>query len=301
MAENIRNIPDAFILPSSARERFLPVSLPLSKTLRKRGVDLAGISRVYPPYQIGRADPPCSVLIFSISGKAEVTTNDLHHEFQPGDLFISPIHCPHDYRAVDEWQILWFHLLDTPRWSFLREMAGQIRPSLTLPRLVWAMEGFLEESTLSGPDGNAATASYADLLMFYLERELEVNEATLDRGVRDRFRKLWTQVNAHPQHEWNVGELADLMGCSPAQLYRLTAMQYDSTPMGIVTRLRMESAKEFLRSTAYNLDHIAMLVGYNTSFALSRAFKAHTGMSPRDFRNERLRGCGSAHISQDGR
>jgi AraC-like DNA-binding protein len=298
MSENIKNIPDVFILPTSARERFLPMSLPLSKPLRSRGVDLAGISRVFAPYEIGRTDPPCHILIFSVSGEAEVVTNDFKHSFRPGDLFISPARVAHDYKAGDEWQIVWFHLQDIPRWSFLREMPGRIRPSLTLPRLKWAMEGFLEESTLSQPDGNAATASYADLIMFYLERELEVHEAQLDRGVGDRFRRLWMRVNANPQHSWNVEELANAMGCSSAQLYRLTAMQYGTTPMGMVTRLRIESVKEFLRSTSYNLDHIALLVGYNTSFALSRAFKAHTGQSPRDFRNEHRRGNAGGLSSQ---
>lgn len=286
MADSIKNIPDAFILPPSAKERFLPLSLPLSSSLTNSGIQLAGISTVYEPYEMSRSNPPCHVLIFSISGEAKVITNEFEQPLNPGELLISPIHVPHCYRAGKEWQIAWFHLDDVPRWSFLKEMPVQIRPSLTLPRLLWAMEGLLEESTLSDTDGNTATGSFANLILFYLERELEVHESRIQREVRDQLRRLWMRVNAHPQHDWSIDELSREMKCSQAQLYRLTSMYYGKTPMGMVSHLRMECAKEFLRGTSYNLDHIAFLVGYNTSFALSRAFKSHTGQSPRDFRNE---------------
>jgi transcriptional regulator GlxA family with amidase domain len=57
-------------------------------------------------------------------------------------------------------------------------------------------------------------------------------------------------------------------------------------PREMVARLRMQRAGEMLRSTNYTLDRIASLVGYETPFALSRAFKKHAGVSPREYRSQ---------------
>jgi AraC family transcriptional regulator len=52
----------------------------------------------------------------------------------------------------------------------------------------------------------------------------------------------------------------------------------------MVTRLRMQRVEEMLRGTDYTLETIAPQVGYQTSFALSRAFKKHVGCYPRAYR-----------------
>jgi len=283
MSDNIANISDIFSIPTTAKEQFLPADLKLAGSLRASGVNLAGISQVYPPYEIGRRDPNFHLVLYTVSGSAHITTGWFERTLKANDLFICPAHCSHYYRPDAKWQIAWFHLSDIPRWSLLRGLLPKVSYASLLPRLLWAMEGLIEEGFLSKPSGNTATLSYADLILFYLERELEAGEEGSSTS-RVQFRRLWAHVNAYLQYPWSINDLAERMVCSSAQLYRLTATEYGTTPMGMVARLRMERVKDLLRSTDYCLEYIASTVGYATPFALSKAFRNHTGQSPRDFR-----------------
>ena len=53
-----------------------------------------------------------------------------------------------------------------------------------------------------------------------------------------------------------------------------------------LTELRMNRAKELLRTTQMRSSDIAYAVGYNDPHYFSYLFKKHTGMTPRDFRKE---------------
>ena len=53
-----------------------------------------------------------------------------------------------------------------------------------------------------------------------------------------------------------------------------------------LTELRMNRAKELLRTTQMRSSDIAYAVGYNDPHYFSYLFKKHTGMTPRDFRRE---------------
>ena len=53
-----------------------------------------------------------------------------------------------------------------------------------------------------------------------------------------------------------------------------------------LTQLRMDKAKELLRTTQQRSSDIAYAVGYNDPHYFSYLFKKHTGMTPRDFRKE---------------
>ena len=56
------------------------------------------------------------------------------------------------------------------------------------------------------------------------------------------------------------------------------------TPSYFATWFRIERAKELLTDTTYSLMNIALLVGYNSHAAFTRAFKETTGISPQEYR-----------------
>ncbi|MHB9130023.1 MAG: helix-turn-helix domain-containing protein [Armatimonadota bacterium] len=265
----------------------MPLSQPLGELLRSHGVRLAGISHVVPPYAIGRPDPDFHLVLYTIAGHAHLTTEHGEYPVQAGDLVLCPAHNAHAYQPVGEWQIAWFHLADTSHWAAMRKQMPQVRSAPDFPKIHWVMKEFIEEGLRAQPEGNTATRSYADVLLYYLGRELPRQEAEGERTMRECLHRVWARVNHHLQHPWSVEELAALTPCSPAQLFRLTATLHGTTPMAMVTRLRIDRVRELLRSTDYTLEHIAILVGYATPFALSRAFRRHTGCAPHTFRRQR--------------
>lgn len=57
-------------------------------------------------------------------------------------------------------------------------------------------------------------------------------------------------------------------------------------PMQYITSIRMNKAKELLKSTDYAIQEISSLVGYENPLYFSRIFKKQTGKSPMQYRKE---------------
>lgn len=80
-----------------------------------------------------------------------------------------------------------------------------------------------------------------------------------------------------------VGQAAEAAGLSLHHFLRLFHETFQVTPAAYLARRRMEAAKELLRSDV-DVIEVALEVGFENHSAFSRAFKKHTGMSPREWR-----------------
>jgi AraC-like DNA-binding protein len=293
MAQARENISWTINIPPTCRERFLDLTAPFSRPLVERGVLLAGVSDLGPPYEIGRFDPPYHVVLFTLSGSARCRTAVGEQRLSPGSVWIGAAHQPHQYRAGRRWTIAWFHLDDVERWAALRRATPAARTSSTLRELGPAAEGYLVEamraaaSSPSASEHEAAQAarSFAELLGIYLDRELGQEPGLRTSAAQEHaLAALFGEVDGDLPRRWSVPLLARVLHVSPAQLHRLTQRHYRATPMDVVWRLRMQRAADLLRSANFPLKLIADLVGYETPFALSRSFKRCFGLSPKRYR-----------------
>jgi transcriptional regulator GlxA family with amidase domain len=146
------------------------------------------------------------------------------------------------------------------------------------------MEGFISESIHATPDAARAAEAYAEIIAIHLDRELAPHDDPAAARTSRELNDLWHAVHADLGHPWNVEELARRAHVSQVQFHRIVARFHNTTPMGMVTRLRMQRAEQLLLSTDYPLKLVADLVGYETPFAFSRAFKRHAGKSPKFYR-----------------
>ena len=56
--------------------------------------------------------------------------------------------------------------------------------------------------------------------------------------------------------------------------------------MDEITRIRVQAAKQLLRDTSDTITAIALSVGYNSAWTLTRAFRRQDGISPTQYRRE---------------
>jgi AraC-like DNA-binding protein len=92
-------------------------------------------------------------------------------------------------------------------------------------------------------------------------------------------------IHEAPEKEWSLEDLAQLSGMSRSAFISGFRDTIGVTPGAYLQRWRVGLAqKALLRGKS--LKHIALDVGYGSEAALSRAFKAQSGKSPREWRNE---------------
>lgn len=82
----------------------------------------------------------------------------------------------------------------------------------------------------------------------------------------------------------SLNEVAAQVGLSPNHFSTVFSSEAGETFRDYLTRLRMERARELLRTTNLSSAEICARVGYNDPHYFGAAFKRATGMSPRHFR-----------------
>ncbi len=287
MVENDENLCNTIIIPPGCNEQFLNLNHPGAELLTKGGVLAAGISELVDGYLIKRVAPEFHTVIFTTAGEGHLLTRDQEIAINKGSYFSVPPGCFNNYRIVgDCWNIVWFHLQDDNNWTRLRTRGVAYKRFNSVECLTAAMRGFLLESVTENLDSELVIRSYAELILVYLRRELDAGDDIRKSSLQTRLSQVFHTANQNPEKRWSTQSLAALAALSPSYFTRLCRKVYDTSPMKLLTRLRMERAVFYLLNTDYPIYIISQQIGYQDEFAFSTAFKRYAGVSPSQFRKK---------------
>jgi len=96
-------------------------------------------------------------------------------------------------------------------------------------------------------------------------------------------------VYAKMEDELSLGELAQSVGLSTAHFSEMFRKSTGETPHQFVLRLRVERAKEMLRSAESRVLDVAIACGFKTQQHFARVFRHLCGLSPKEYRREFMR------------
>ncbi|MGE0471912.1 MAG: AraC family transcriptional regulator [Nitrospira sp.] len=106
-------------------------------------------------------------------------------------------------------------------------------------------------------------------------------------GVRDPdVGKALALLHKQPSHPWTIASLANEVGISRSVLAERFRHYLSDTPMGYLTRWRLQVAAQELRSTSKSVAEVANVVGYESEPSFNRAFKREFGVPPARFRTQ---------------
>lgn len=272
-------------IPGESRERFLTPPFPSIQYLAKNNIMMAGLSSWTDGYRIDRYKIYHHLMLYTLGGKGSLKINDGKTvKLSKGDLFIAPYDSSYSYWTDDGWDTAWLHLKADTKWDALFGTEAQVRKSAWSEEIARVMQGYIEESDRRRVDSGTALHSYADLILLYIQRELDGGDPLL-ATARRTLEGLWSNVQHNLKNDWSVGALAHLSGMSRSCFHRTVVNLTGSSPMQVVNTMRMERAGEMLLYTDYTLTIIADEVGYETQFSFSKAFKRYSGISPKDYRD----------------
>ena len=113
---------------------------------------------------------------------------------------------------------------------------------------------------------NSAKGGFSRLLMERAEEYIRANFASQNLSLSD---------------------VCDFLSVSQSYFSALFKAKYHKTFLEYLTDLRIEKAKSLLATTDFKLYEIAERSGYADPHYFSVIFKKHTGMTPKDYRNEK--------------
>lgn len=83
-----------------------------------------------------------------------------------------------------------------------------------------------------------------------------------------------------------INELARQFGYSNDHFTRIFKNAIGLSPQDYIIKERIKTAEMMLSSSTYNIENIAMELGYCDKYFFSKQFKAKTGLSPREYRKK---------------
>ena len=104
-----------------------------------------------------------------------------------------------------------------------------------------------------------------------------------------RLRRVKEFVHAQMEDELSLRELAQSVGLSTAHFSEMFRKSTGETPHQFVLRLRVERAKEMLRSAESRVLDVAIACGFKTQQHFARVFRQLCGSTPTEYRREFLR------------
>jgi AraC family transcriptional regulator len=101
-----------------------------------------------------------------------------------------------------------------------------------------------------------------------------------------RLRRVKEFVHAKIEDELSLGELAHSVGLSTAHFAEMFRKSTGETPHQFVLRLRVERAKEMLRTAESRVLDVAIACGFKTQQHFARVFRLLCGSTPTEYRRE---------------
>lgn len=228
----------------------------------------------YPSYQ----------LLYTYSGKAEMTYRQKRHALTPRTVFLAD--CTFS-RAVKTWGKSWecsdLHFYGGKSRLLYETWISGKTPLFTVKdtaRFQTLLEDILIRHTTVSPYREwSVSSAIENLLLFILEADPESG-----REIPERIQYLITYIENNFSQPLSLDMLSDFAGLSKYHLSREFKRFTGYSPYAYITELRLDRAKSMLVQTSLPAYRIALLSGFGDESNFIKLFKEKTAMTPGEYR-----------------
>lgn len=145
----------------------------------------------------------------------------------------------------------------------------------------WLFEQIYLEHLNNAPGSEKIIHTYIMAFYFHLQRHF----TDTDKIQQNFISRCTYYIHDHIRESITIGRLSSIAYVSPSHLTRMFKKTLGVSPLQYVKACRLEIAKRMLVSTNTFIEDISSLSGFNDTKYFYRVFKAHTKMTPREYRN----------------
>jgi AraC-like DNA-binding protein len=156
-----------------------------------------------------------------------------------------------------------------------------------IPHLLEAMgqEVAMDRVGAGGIMARLADVLAATIIRGWVESGCGTSKGWVAAARCPQIGKVLAAVHAHPETDWTVESLAELMGASRSGFAQRFAEVVGETPARYVAQVRMHQARQWLARDKLRIAVVAQRLGYESEASFSRAFKRITGAAPSQVRS----------------
>lgn len=122
------------------------------------------------------------------------------------------------------------------------------------------------------------------LLLDIVEKFIDIAFSRLDSIKSSSIKKALRYIEKNYCNTVSLKEVADYVGLNSAYFSSLFKKELNMTFSSYIIKKRIDEGKHLLSATNLSLTEIAMALGFDSHSYFSNVFKAHTGMTPKQYR-----------------
>ena len=226
--------------------------------------------------KIKREDRPCWAVAIKYEGQTVYTSGGKEFLSELNHIVILPKGCSYDWRCTRAGHccIIEFECNATYR----EPISIQVKNG---ERLLSAFKDLEYKRNMKNP--LIEPESIRDVYSILLSLIPNSAERYLDSERRQSIDKAVKYISQHYAAQITNDALAAVSGLSTVYFRKLFTAIMGTSPISYARKLRIEKAKEILRSDYSSLSDVAASLGYSSLYDFSRDFKKHVGVPPSKF------------------
>ncbi|HYG05990.1 MAG TPA: AraC family transcriptional regulator [Stenotrophomonas sp.] len=177
-----------------------------------------------------------------------------------------------------------------------RMLAGElVKRDPAVPALLEAMEreAALDRIGSCGILARLADVLAASIIRAWVECACSDSSGWIAAVHCPKIGKVIAAIHAEPERDWNVPELAGLMGASRSRFAESFTRTVGESPARYVAKVKMFQARRWIEQDGMRVAVAAGRLGYDSEASFSRAFKRIVGVPPSAMRRGRELGIGN--------
>jgi len=233
------------------------------------------VSTLYTPEKVKlkRNDRPCWAVVIKYEGATIYTSNGKHFLSDINHIVLLPKGCSYDWECTKSghYSIIEFE----SESEFCEPISFAVKHGERIRKMFQEMEFKRNmRSFMFAPESIKDT--YAILL--YLVRT--DSEKYIPNSKQQKLQPVIEYISQNYGKSITNDTLAAISGMSTVYFRKLFTQVMGISPIAYTKQLRIEKAKEILKSDYGTLSDVAQSLGYSNLYDFSRDFKKHTGIAP---------------------
>ena len=226
-------------------------------------------------------------------GRMKIVNEGKTYIAEKGDVGIINCHVPHAYYSLTDQTVYKFlHFSGSNSHDFYRHIRERSpvvfsvsKDSVITKDIHWllAFHQEMEDKGIQKVPEDQVSSRLHDILCAMLFQASEKGY-TINPSRKPVIEQAVSYIREHYMEPMEVNVLADLVNVSRYHFSRMFKEEVGYSPHEYITLLRINRAKELLKSTDLPMSEIAFRVGYEYSTSFTAVFQKKVGVTPREFR-----------------
>ncbi|MBE6769175.1 MAG: helix-turn-helix domain-containing protein [Ruminococcaceae bacterium] len=244
-------------------------------------VDFAYCKRVTDHYKLQMENRPAYGLIMVFGGKMTALYKGKRYSLEKGDIFIPRKNDSYVITAneISEYIVISYQATPTETLEELLPKECKFTPS----HLMRYLDAFKGASDIFFAGGICSEGLLQALVQEILCNIIRENYPKALLGANNPAAAAKYFIEEFSSKPITTLDIAKAAGCSQSYLRALFGRAYGVSPIEYLNVVRIERAKEMLKTDLYKISEVAENCGFSNVHYFSRVFKERTGVSPKKY------------------